>query len=68
METNQELTKLELRRAKNAEAMREYRKNNKAKCAEYQKKYYHRVKEQNPEAHQKMLDRKKLNHKKNKNI
>jgi hypothetical protein len=44
--------------------MRQYRKNNKQKCAEYQKKYYHRQKENNPEAYQNMLLRKKLYHEK----
>ena len=59
-----ELSKKEIQRLKHLETMRLYRKNNKEKCAEYQKKYYHRQKENNPEAYQNMLLRKKLYHEK----
>jgi hypothetical protein len=59
-----ELSKTEIQRLKHLETMRLYRKNNKEKCAEYQRKYYHRQKENNPEAYQNMLLRKKLYHEK----
>ena len=65
-EEQPELSKTEINRLKHLERMKLYRKNNKQKCAEYQRKYYHRLKDTDPEAYKNMLYRKKLYHEKNK--